>query len=120
MDYDIYKMLHFTGMIILFSGLSGMAVSYFGGKNNFRKQLKFFGALHGIALLLLLISGFGFAGKNAIEFPLWMNIKILFWFILGGLPVLIKQKPQNIKMYFVIIIILGIAASYLGVVKPGF
>ena len=105
----IYKILHLTGVIILFGSL-GASIYTPSSKNN-----KLAAILHGISLLLLLVSGFGMLARlYGGQFHWWMIAKLVIWLCLGGSYALAKKRllPENTA--FAIILGLGILAAILG------
>ena len=70
---------------------------------------------HGIALVLLLVAGFGMQAKGGIDgFPLWMIAKIVIWIAFGAAIVLAKRKVIEGKVAWISMIALGSLAAYLG------
>jgi len=137
MSYATYKILHLLGLMLVFLSLGGLTVQAMmapalptgeggEGEGEGRKEqapakppakaLLF--ALHGVGMLLLLIAGFGILAKLKLGFPAWVHPKLLIWLILGAAPVIAKKAPPaRIAMFFVVTA-LGLAAAYLGVMKP--
>lgn len=109
MDPDIYKVIHLAGVIILFGAL-GAGVYTASSKNN-----KLAAALHGISLVLILVSGFGLLARLwGNQFTWWIVLKLLIWLLLGGSYALAKKRllPENTAFAF--ILALGIIAAILG------
>jgi hypothetical protein len=116
---SIYKIIHFLGIIMLFMSLGGVLVNSINreeGTNQWRKALKI---THGIALLLILLGGFGMLARLGILWPLpvWAIGKVIIWVMLGGLIALVLQSDLSKLLWFVVIL-LGTAAAYLGIMKP--
>ena len=109
MDPDIYKVIHLSGVIILFGAL-GAGIYTPSSKGN-----KLAGALHGISLLLIIVSGFGLVAKIwSNQFTWWIILKLIIWLALGGSYALAKKRLLPEHTAFAIIIGLGIAAAFLG------
>ncbi len=108
MDHDIYKVIHLAGVIILFGSL-GAGVYTASSKNN-----KLAAILHGISLVLILVSGFGLMAIIWKTFTWWIILKLIIWLALGGSYALAKKRllPENTA--FGIILGLGILAAILG------
>lgn len=109
MDPDIYKVIHLAGVIILFGAL-GAGVYTSSNKNN-----KLAGILHGISLVLILVSGFGLLARIwGNQFTWWIILKLVIWLALGGSYALAKKRllPENTA--FAIILGLGVLAAILG------
>lgn len=108
----IYKIIHLSGVIILFGAL-GAGVYTASSKNN-----KLAGILHGISLVLILVSGFGLVVRVlANEFTWWVIAKLIIWLLLGGSYALAKKRllPENTAFAF--ILGLGVLAAILGNIR---
>ncbi len=115
-----YKVLHLAGVILLFFSLGGFALKAFAGGSATEDGRKVAAATHGLALLLLLVSGFGLLAKMGYGFPTWAWIKIGLWLVLGGITVAVRRMPWYAKLWWLLIPALGLAAAYLGLTKPAF
>ncbi|HEX4953251.1 MAG TPA: hypothetical protein VF017_07650 [Thermoanaerobaculia bacterium] len=115
-----YKLLHLLGVILLFLSLGGFALKAFAGGSATEDGKKIAAATHGLALLLLLVSGFGLLAKMQLGFPTWAWIKTGLWVILGGVGVAVRRMPWYAKLWWLLIPALGLLAAYLGVAKPAF
>lgn len=115
MTYQFYKVLHLVGVILAFLSLGGLVAAARSGHTESRRIA---GATHGIALLLILVSGFGILAKLGLGFPPWVLIKALIWVALGGAIVLIRRRPQSATLWWWLLPLLGAAAAYLGIYKP--
>ncbi|MDP0492447.1 MAG: hypothetical protein Q7Q71_15480 [Verrucomicrobiota bacterium JB023] len=109
MNPVIYKIFHLASVVILFGAL-GAAVYTPSNKTN-----KLAGILHGIALVLLLISGFGLLAKIwGNEFQWWVIAKLVIWFLLGGSYGLAKKRLISENAAFGFILFLGVLAAFFG------
>ena len=70
--------------------------------------------IHGIGLLLILVSGFGMQAKLKLGFPVWMISKLVILLALGGSIALIKRKALPPVAIYFLVIFLGSIAAYLG------
>ncbi len=111
MSYETYKLIHFFSIISLFLSLGALLVC----SGNKKKIM----TLHGLALLVLLVSGFGLMARlKMFTFPFWVILKLCIWFILGVLiPVMISRKV-NKKWSWLIVFVGGFGAVWLAVLKP--
>lgn len=96
MSYEFYKILHLISLISLFLSLGMLIV----GPQSLRKLIM---SLHGLALLLLLVSGFGLVAKLHIPLkflsPSWFWQKTFIWIALAGLtPFLINKKGEQLTL----------------------
>ena len=66
MDPGIYKIIHFVGLIVLFLGIGSLMTSDPKKPASFPLPVM----IHGIGLLLILVSGFGLEAKLKLGFPI--------------------------------------------------
>ena len=78
-SYEVYKIIHLLGLVLLFSGLVGLlTVKMSGGKlEGSTKSLVFIS--HGVGLLFLLVGGFGLLARLQLaqNMPNWVYIKLI-------------------------------------------
>ena len=119
MSYEFYKLLHLTGIVLLFSGLVSMLTVKVAGQTLEGRTKKFSFMTHGLGLLLIIISGFGLLARLGMiqEIPNWVYVKLLIWLFFGGIVALIKRKATGWNFY-VILICIFILAAYVGITKP--
>lgn len=122
MPYEIYKMLHLTGIFLLTSGLVGMLALVWSGHGLTGKVKIFAFITHGVGLLFLLVSGFGLLARMGFMhnqgLPGWIHVKLGIWLIMGAMISLLKRKGQiGWPLYFLLMAIF-ITAAYMGVYKP--
>lgn len=118
LTYQIYKIIHFTGLILLFLGFGGLLSASMN-----RSQLKTFPRIvfsisHGIGLLALMIGGFGMLARlhQMNPIPGWVYGKLACWVLMGiGISV-VKRISGLISLAFVVAV--GIAAFTLVTYKP--
>ena len=116
MSYLTYKVLHLVGAFFLFSALAGLVVA---AKHNDAQYRKIGSIVHGISLLVILVSGFGALAKlGANGVPTWVWIKLVIWLALGGIVVLIKRWEAGRMILWLIIPLIGAIAAYLGIFHP--
>ena len=110
MDPGIYKIIHFVGLIVLFLGIGSLITTDPKKPASFRLPAM----IHGIGLLLILVSGFGLQAKLKLGFPVWMISKLVILLALGGSIALIKRKVLPPAAIYFLAIVLGGIAAYLG------
>lgn len=115
MPYDFYKVLHLSGLILLFMGLGAM---FFGPRSESGRLSSMGLALHGIGALILIVAGFGLHARTGGEWAGWLFAKIGIWVLIGGLPFVVKRKFLPSGMAWILAVALGIAAAWLAVYKP--
>ena len=122
MPYEFYKILHLTGLVLLFSGLvSLLTLKVIGAEVNGPAK-KFSFIAHGIGLFLILLSGFGLLARLGLarELPGWIYIKLVIWLYFGASIALIKRKGQIGWIMYLPMLLIFIVSAYLGVNKPAF
>ena len=114
----VYKLLHIFGILLAFVSLGGLTFQALAGGNGDRGR-KLVSISHGVALLIILVSGFGLLAKLKLGFPFWVMLKIAIWLVVGGLVVAIRRLPQYATVFWFGLPILGGLAAYLAIFKPG-
>jgi hypothetical protein len=112
LSYEIYKWVHYVGIFILFLSFGAVAAS--------DTRRKWVSALHGIALLLLLVAGFGMIARLKImwPWPSWLLIKIVIWFLLGGVLVVGRKRLIPVSYFLILVTALGAISAYAALFKP--
>jgi len=108
-----YKLLHLIAMLSALVALGGLIA---GPSAGFRKALV---AVHGTAMLILLVAGFGAHAKLGLDgFPPWLWGKIGVWLVLGGIVVPIRKRPESKALWLGLVIVLASLSSWLALYKP--
>ncbi len=114
-----YRLVHLLGLGLTLMGIAALTMHARNrGENPSARKLAV--ASHGVGLLLMLVGGFGAMARMGISWPWppWLMIKMVVWFALGGLPAVIKKKPQlATAMWWTTFALLGLAA-YMAGFKP--
>ena len=120
MSYEFYKVIHLLGLMTLFFGFGGVLVTAFAGINLSGKAKKMALAMHGVGLLLIVISGFGMAARMGFmaKMPGWIYAKIAIWVILGAAIALARRKGKIGWPIAILLLGLGMTAAYIAVNKP--
>lgn len=116
MDPTTYKIIHIAGLLGLFSALGGLIAA------DVRKPatLRSFVMVHGISLLLLLISGIGMQTKIGYDLMTpWLIGKLVIWALLGASLVILKRRLIPVGAAWLLILALGVTAGTLAIKKPG-
>ncbi len=109
MSLLFYKVLHLSGVIILFIGLASALMPK---ETPSRKTGQIF---HGIGLVILLVTGFGFIAKSpTIGYPWWIIVKLVLWLAFGAMPLIGKRGLLPVPVAWLIAVLCGIAAAWLG------
>jgi hypothetical protein len=120
MDISIYRFLHVAAIIILFFAYGGLIQGAWTSQNRVFAHKRLFIILHGVGLLLLLISGFGQLARlygHGSPWPTWVMIKVVVWVLLGVTLSAVLRRPQLNRYLWILVVGLGSAAAYLGVMK---
>ncbi len=119
MSYTLYKLIHIIAILFLFTTAGGVALyAANGGTKDDNVAKKWVGAIHGVTLVLILISGFGLVAKIGTGFQAWVWVKFAVWFVVGSLALLPLRKPHYGYRFFFLIPVLGALAAFMAVFKP--
>jgi hypothetical protein len=120
MDPTFFRLIHICGILMIFSGLVGLTALFVNGGPVRHSSRITFAIVHGFGMLLVLISGFGLAGRLGYmnEIPMWMYFKMAIWLVLGGSMVLAKRQAKMMGVLMPLWILLGTVAGYLALYKP--
>lgn len=110
MDYTVYKLIHYVGIFLLMVSLGSL----------FTKYNKSAVIGHGVALLLILVAGFGMQARHKDKyvsmfetgFPTWMILKLVIWLLFGAMIVLAKRGVLKGPAAWGVIIALGATSAY--------
>jgi hypothetical protein len=118
--YELYKVLHIIGILLVVASLSAMCVHMMNGGTKAYANKRFIAMAHGLGLLLTLVAGFGLLARLGLVhgLPLWAICKLGIWLILGGLPALIYRKPALAKAFWFSIFLFAGTAATLAIYKP--
>jgi cytochrome bd-type quinol oxidase subunit 2 len=124
MSYEFYKVVHVLGILLLFTALGALAVHVQrGATDEEHKPLrKFLAMVHGIAMLVILVGGFGLMARKGImtgAWPTWIYIKVALWIALGGSVALVRRKAELGKVWLIVLPLVGATAAYVAVYQPG-
>jgi hypothetical protein len=122
MDYLAIKLFHYVGIMLVFSGLSGMVFAAYTGFGTEKKKLRRAAALlHGVGLLLIIVTGFSMLSKLGLmhgDPPGWIKAKFVIFLILGFSISLAARWSRGIWILLAGWILLGGAAAWLALYKP--
>ncbi len=114
-DYEIYKMIHLFMIVLLFSSFAVQCYS--------EKKYKIHAILAGVATVFIFVSGMGLLARlgmpHAEPWPLWTNLKVVFWAFISILtPIIVKRAPQHKKKWFWVIMGTFVIITYVIIYKP--
>ena len=117
MSAQVYNVLHILGILLAFTALGAAILRTLAGGEDAPGR-KLIGITHGVALLLILVSGFGMLAKLKLGFALWVYLKIAVWVLIGAAIALIRRLPAYATWFWFALPALGAAAAYLAIYKP--
>lgn len=120
MSYEFYKLIHLIGIVLLFSGLTGLLIVKMSQGQLAGQTKKLIFISHGTGLLLILISGFGLLARLSMfsNLPHWVYGKLLIWLMLGGAIAYLKRKGELGWPLFITLIGIFSVAGYFALFKP--
>lgn len=122
MSYELYKVLHLLGIMLLFASLGGLAIlTLRGGEDRDVAPLrKLLTIGHGVALMVVFVAGFGLMARIGIMkgWPTWIYAKLALWLLLGGSVALIRRTPHLGKVWLFVLPLVGAAAAWVAVTHP--
>jgi len=120
--FELYRLLHFIGIVILFLALGGtIAHVANGGTRADNRWRVLLAASHGLALFVILLGGFGMMARMGIThggFPGWIWGKLLAWLLLGAAIALPYRVPASVRPLALLVPLLGALAAWLAIYKP--
>ena len=122
MSYEFYKILHLTGLILLFSGLVSLLTLKATGASIQGSARKFSFITHGVGLFFVLLSGFGLLARLGLvkDMPNWVFAKLAVWLYFGASIALIKRKGQIGWILYLPMLLIFMVAAYIAITKPSF
>ena len=120
MSYEFYKIVHLTGIVLLFCGLVGLLTLKMAGAEITGKVKKLVFISHGIGAFLVLLGGFGLLARLQLaqNIPNWAYAKMAIWLLAAGAIALVKRKGQHGWPIFAGLIFLFVTAAWLAILKP--
>lgn len=116
--YTAYKLIHLFGgflMITSLGAICGLTIAASGetAGTAWIRARKLAGIGHGLALLIILVGGFGALARLGLGgIPIFVWIKLGIWLVLGAAPALIRRHPETATaMLFAVPVIAALAAA---------
>jgi len=117
LPYAAYKVVHYLGIFTLVTALSAtLARSAKEGLNSdpWRKRL---GMVHGVALFLIILGGFGMLARLEVGFPVWIMAKLGIWVVLAGF-IAFRRSADWSARALVLLPVLAALAGWIAYAKP--
>ncbi len=120
-SYSIYKIVHLTGVMMIFLSLGGVIMHAINGGGREHLWRKPVAITHGVGLLVSLVGGFGLLARLGVVhggLPGWVWAKLGIWLIFAILSGVVIRKKSWAKPVWIVALILGGVAAYLAGSKP--
>ena len=117
MPYEIYKLLHVVGLLLLFLGMGGQLLGSGAERERAPKRTAI---LHGVGLLAMLVGGFGMMARLGVQWPWpgWLIAKLGVWLAIGALPLGVRHQVLPHHLAWWVAATLGGLAAWLAINKP--
>jgi hypothetical protein len=117
MSYELYKILHVSAVLLLFTSLGTLAAAANSDSGRLKKLA---GIAHGIALTVILIAGFGLLARLSLmaSIPIWVWLKMGLWLALALIVMPLRRKPEWATALWLMVPVLGGLAVWAAVWKP--
>ena len=119
MSYLTYKLLHLVGVLALFVSLGGLVALRLAPSAASAGAARFLRMVHGIALLLVVVAGFGLMARLGLfsSWPAWVWVKLVVWLALGAGVVLLRGSEKTARILLGAFVALGGVAAWAALVK---
>ena len=122
--YAAYKVLHLTGILVLFAavGATGWYWSQSPDREATRSERRFLYIVHGLATFVVLVGGFGLLARIGVKhnagWPAWVYPKLVVWGLVAASVILFKRMPHLARPLVVLVPLVGAVAAYFAIYKP--
>jgi len=110
-----YKWLHLAGIFLFFMSFGAHILNV---KTKNPKASRFIQINMGLALLVILVAGFGMLAHLKLIHLGWIAAKITIWLVFAAMIVLVKKLPQYDRWFWYIAWVCGLIAVYMALFKP--
>ena len=127
-SYGVYRLIHFFGIFLLITSLGGAVMrgmlrgAALNGSAEMdglaRATRRIVAASHGVAMLLILVGGFGMLARLDIGFPGWVIGKLAVWMALGAMLGLANKLVGRARVLWFAVPVLAFVAAWLAYTKP--
>jgi hypothetical protein len=121
-SYQVYKLVHLFGMFALFTAVGGIALHAMnGGTRTSNTGRVLMASMHGVALFLILLGGFGMLARLGVVqagLPGWVIAKLVIWGLLIAIAMLPYRRPSSARWVLLSLPFIGAAAGYIALYKP--
>jgi uncharacterized membrane protein SirB2 len=117
-SYEVWKILHVFGVLLLFTSVGGLAGMTAAGR---AAEARLPRILHGVALLIVLLAGFALLATLQISAPgswgAWVWIKLVVWVFLGA-SLALARRERHARWVLVGLPLVGAVAFWAALMKP--
>ena len=120
MPIDVYRFVHLFSVFLLLMSMGGMVGAALA-KQPLDPAVRRLGAIsHGVAMLLLLVAGFGLLAKGGYTagVPGFAMVKLVIWLVLGAAIVVPTRFPAYARLLWLAVPLLALVAAWLGHYRP--
>ena len=124
-SYQAYKFFHLFGgflMVVSLGAICALTIAAGGEAANatWTRARKLAGALHGVALLIILVAGFGVLARLDLGgIPVWVWVKLGIWLVLGAAPALVRRQPATATPVLIAVPCLAALAAAMAIFQIG-
>jgi uncharacterized membrane protein SirB2 len=121
MPYPVYKLIHYIGIFTLLVAVTFTCVHVLrGGTKADNPQRRMLGILHGVAMFLILLGGFGMLARiGAVQgLPGWIYPKLLIWVVAGASIAIPYRRPDAARTVLILLPLLAVLAAFFALYKP--
>ena len=115
LTHTTYKLLHLIGIFLALCGIGGLwALATAATEEARQAAWRLLMMLHGVALLVVLVGGFGMLARLGISgaWPPWIWIKLVVWLLLAALPVALRRLAHGTKLMLFLAPLLAAVAAW--------
>ena len=118
MEYATLQIIHITGIVMTFIGLTGILALKMAGGAPLAKRM-IFHLVFGIGMLVIIVTGFMLGAAIGLKGATpWMNGLVVIWLLLGASMVLANRFSRFAGPIVVFFIALVATAAWLAIEKP--
>lgn len=120
MSSSFYTLLHIIGLILLVQSVGAASFYRLQTGESDHPRRKMLSIMHGVGVLLMLVSGFGMLARLGMPdgLPNWVFAKLAIWLIFGASIMLVNRGKGSPMLWWVLVVLLGGVAGWLGIFKP--
>jgi len=117
MDYATLRIIHVTGIVMAFMGLTGILALKMAGGAPLNKRM-IFHVVFGMGMLAVIGTGFAMAGKLEATASPWVAGLGVIWVLVAGTMVLANRFSRFAPWIVALFVALVAIAGYLAIYKP--